>query len=518
MKKVFVIILCMILLIPAFAAFAEDIQPVFQIDDASSECGENVTVSVELKDNADLASFTLDIEYDKTMLQPVSVSKTDLLQGQMIPNLHYKDNVLRIVYASDKNVDSLGEILKITFKVNEYQKGGTEASLTGNIVFLGNQELESIGGAVKNSKVIIAENPNYVENAEKSLVISSAKCRAKEETVITVSASEALDACSGSMTICYDSGLQVLQCEKGEIMNEFNVMINPENDKNQIRMNFMGVTPLSAAGEFIKIKFSAKSNETKNYNIFIKDAELFKLDESFIPVKSNVGVIEVTEVKTGSSGGGAVKRPAQSEKNSSGSQETAEPDKNETQHAIWSNPFLDVRESDWFYKNVRYAVENKLMNGVSTDKFNPDEALTRAMLVTILYRYAGEPDENNSVPFADVALGLYYSDAVKWAYQKKIVTGVSENEFAPDRNITREEIAAIIYRYAKYSENNTNVEEDADLALYNDFNDISEYAITAMQYAVGKGLIVGKTDTTLNPKDNATRAEFAAVLQRFIEA
>ena len=178
--------------------------------------------------------------------------------------------------------------------------------------------------------------------------------------------------------------------------------------------------------------------------------------------------------------------------------------------------FSDVKSDDWFYANVQYVFENKLMNGVAEDKFAPNDTLTRAMLVTVLYRNAGEPATNRSIPFADVDMGAYYANAVSWAKQNGIVSGVTENEFAPDSNITREQIATILFRYAQYKGMEAiTLEENLHFV---DSDEISEYAVSAMNWAVGKGLIKGKSETTLNPKDNATRAEIAAILQRFIEA
>ena len=184
----------------------------------------------------------------------------------------------------------------------------------------------------------------------------------------------------------------------------------------------------------------------------------------------------------------------------------------------WKNPFTDVKKSDWFYTNVEYAVNNKLMNGTTATTFAPSENLTRAMLVVILYRAEGEPAVNKSIPFADVGANAYYANAVIWAQQNGIVNGVTENAFAPNDNITREQIAAIMCRFAKYKGYDVSVGESTNILSYTDAECISEYAISAMQYAVGSGLMKGKTESTINPLDNATRAEIAAILQRFIEA
>ena len=190
-------------------------------------------------------------------------------------------------------------------------------------------------------------------------------------------------------------------------------------------------------------------------------------------------------------------------------------DKVDPEGAEWKNPFEDVKENDWFYASVQYVVENKLMNGVTVDKFAPSVPFTRAMLVTVLYRNEGEPAVNKSIPFADVDIGAYYASAVIWAKQNGIVNGVNETEFAPDENITREQIATIMFRYAQYKGMDAvTLEENLH---FTDAGEISEYAVSAMNWAVGKGLMKGKSTTTINPKDNATRAEIAAILQRFIE-
>lgn len=184
----------------------------------------------------------------------------------------------------------------------------------------------------------------------------------------------------------------------------------------------------------------------------------------------------------------------------------------------WQNPFEDVKAENWFYDDVRFVNENGLMKGVSEKLFAPNGNVTRAMLVTVLYRNEGEPAINRSIPFADVDLGAYYGSAVIWAKQNGIVNGVSETEFAPDDNITREQIAAIMHRYAQYKGYDVSVGENTNILSYDDFDSISEYAIASMQWAVGSGMIKGRTESTLNPLDNATRAEIAAILHRFIEA
>lgn len=187
-----------------------------------------------------------------------------------------------------------------------------------------------------------------------------------------------------------------------------------------------------------------------------------------------------------------------------------------TGHICHTDNFSDTDVNAWYHENVDYVLENGLMNGTATDKFAPNDNLTRAMLVTILYRAEGEPATNKSIPFNDVDMGSYYANAVIWGQQNGIINGYTETEFAPNDNITREQIAAILYRYAIYkSMDAVNLAENLGFA---DADSISEYAISALNWAVGAGLIKGYENNTVRPQNFATRAEAAAILQRFIEA
>ena len=184
-------------------------------------------------------------------------------------------------------------------------------------------------------------------------------------------------------------------------------------------------------------------------------------------------------------------------------------------HNCPSKAFDDLDVNAWYHEDADYVIENGIFKGVGETTFAPSDKLTRAMLVTVLYRMENEPATNRSIPFSDVDMGMYYANAVIWAQQNGIVSGVTETEFAPNANITREQIAAIMFRYAQYKGMNAiTMEENLH---FDDSDEIFEYAVTSMNWAVGTGLMKGKTPATINPKDNATRAEVAAILQRFIE-
>ena len=178
-------------------------------------------------------------------------------------------------------------------------------------------------------------------------------------------------------------------------------------------------------------------------------------------------------------------------------------------------PFSDVTESDWFYDAVTYAYENGLMDGVGAGLFAPNSETTRAQLVTILHRLAGQPAPSGDSGFSDVETGTWYTDAVAWAAQNGIVNGVSDTQFAPGDDITREQLAVILYRYATYQ--GYDVSQRAGLSGFVDAGTISTYAQEALSWASAQGLVLGFEDDSLRPQGNASRAQIAAVLMRFCQ-
>ena len=189
------------------------------------------------------------------------------------------------------------------------------------------------------------------------------------------------------------------------------------------------------------------------------------------------------------------------------------------QPSAWNNPFTDVKESDWFFDNVRYVYENGLFSGISDTEFAPNTAMTRAMLVTVLYRAEGESDisnENLGYPFADVEPDSWYTDAVYWARLNGIVEGYDDETFGTNDEITREQIAAIMFRYAKFK----GVAPEGEWAIqldYNDLSDISDWAVEAVMFCKLKGIMTGNENNEFKPLDSALRSEVAAILQRFLE-
>ena len=185
----------------------------------------------------------------------------------------------------------------------------------------------------------------------------------------------------------------------------------------------------------------------------------------------------------------------------------------EKDNGEWKNPFTDVKENDWFYDSVKYAYENDLMKGISNTEFAPDSEVTRAMFVTVIYRMENEP-QTGKCAFTDVESGSYYENAVAWANENGIVSGISEDCFAPNEPITREQMAAIIYRYAAFKGYDITTSSNTS---YTDNDNISDYAKDAVIWAAEKSVMTGNTDGSFAPKANTTRAQAASVFMRMVE-
>lgn len=181
---------------------------------------------------------------------------------------------------------------------------------------------------------------------------------------------------------------------------------------------------------------------------------------------------------------------------------------------VWENKYKDVKENEWYYEAVKFVSSNGIIKGISDEEFGISIMITRAMLVTALYRYDGEKEVSGENIFSDVDNNTYYAKAVLWAVENNIVNGTSISEFSPNLDITREQLIVIIYRFAKYQ--GFNVEQKTDLNKFEDKDLISDYAKDAFEWAVKIGLISGRTATTLAPQGTARRAEVATILMRFM--
>lgn len=178
-----------------------------------------------------------------------------------------------------------------------------------------------------------------------------------------------------------------------------------------------------------------------------------------------------------------------------------------------SMPFTDVPENAWYYDAVKYIYENNMMQGISDTEFAPNLSMNRAMIVTVLHRLENTPETTITNQFSDVESNQWYTEAVQWAFENDIVNGYSSDKFAPMDNVTREQLAVILYNYTNYKGGNTDIV--GDLTAFQDVDDISDWSQNAISWAIGSGLLSGKGNGILDPKGNATRAEVAQILMNY---
>lgn len=200
----------------------------------------------------------------------------------------------------------------------------------------------------------------------------------------------------------------------------------------------------------------------------------------------------------------------------SGSVCTMIPGTSATLIVLQKPPFTDLSRTAWYYGGVAYAYHNGLMSGISSTRFSPNSAATRAQLVTILWRIEGQPAPAGTASFQDVKDGQYYTDAVLWAAENDLVSGSNLGNFSPNGTMTREQLAVMLYRYAQYRGMDTSAA--ANLSTFSDAGRVSAWAQDAMAWAVGEGLITGSNQNRLNPTGSASRAQLATILMRFLEA
>ena len=196
------------------------------------------------------------------------------------------------------------------------------------------------------------------------------------------------------------------------------------------------------------------------------------------------------------------------------------PYRNVTVKAVFAEtdlPFVDVSDWDWYSGGIRYVYENGLMNGTSSWYFRPTANTTRAMVATVLYRLEGSPRVSGGSGFTDVKSGSWYDDAVTWASRYGIIKGYGDDTFGPNDPFTREQMAALLYRYADYCRCDMTAGRTIDLSQYRDHGDVSTYAIPALRWAIGEEIITGRTGRLLAPDGTASRAEVAVMVARFVE-
>ena len=177
--------------------------------------------------------------------------------------------------------------------------------------------------------------------------------------------------------------------------------------------------------------------------------------------------------------------------------------------------FIDVFDDDWYFENVYTAYYANLYKGTSENEFGPKKPLTRGMIVTVFYRYA-KAEETMKAAFIDVDKNMYYSEPIAWANKNKIVIGIDDSHYAPERNISRQDLATIIYRYVKFVLGDKMQETDTEIEGFKDVDEIADYALVPIKWAIGNGIIKGNDQGMIRPTGNATRAEAVAMTLRTI--
>ena len=347
-----------------------------------------------------------------------------------------------------------------------------------------------------------------------TVYITDSQNSGTSDITVSISVTENTPFCGGSMNLVYDNTLMKAKSyEISELLTGYIANVNLNYADNTIRFSWAGTEAITAGGGLFTIVFEPVSSDSFETDIMIDKLKLADENGKKIEAVSEDGHIKYEkETSASTTTGGRSGRSSGASSRTTPEIEENKMDENKTETVKLS--FLDVRESDWYYEYVKQAFEKGLMNGISETEFAPNEKLTRAMFVTILHRMDGEPEASAS-PFADVEKGSWYEKAVAWANANEIVQGFSETEFAPDANITREQMAAIIYRYANYKGIDTEaVMKDTNTLSHNDIFEVSDWAQEGMHYCIAAGIISGDENGNLLPKTNATRAETATVITR----
>ena len=399
-----------------------------------------------------------------------------------------------------------------------------------------------------------------VSAAELPTLTSSAYLSEEENTVeLTISISENTKICGCSFTIIYDnSKLKYNSYVAEDIIKNTSLIVNEKYAENSIRVAWAAIEELTAGGDVISVKFDLLERAEGTTELQIDKAKMVDVNGSKIECSSENVLVLISESdemedenpsdetngsddnSTGngstSSGGSSTSGSSSSGGSSlsSGGSSKPKPDENqddnydeimeplpetpteetEEDYEVFLLGFDDVKETDWFYESVKFVKERGYMSGVGESEFAPNSTLTRAMLVTILYRLENSPECGNS-PFTDVKNDTWYSKGVAWAAETGIVNGVGKGLFAPNNNITREQIAVILYNYAKTHD--LDISHYDELNGFKDVSEVSEWASDAVHWAVGANLISGKGEGLLDARGNATRAELATILKRFTE-
>lgn len=362
------------------------------------------------------------------------------------------------------------------------------------------------------------------------LVVSEASGKAGEIVEITVSLENNPGIISVTMEIGYDaSRLRLVEATDEKLLNDS--IFSDSYSKNPYYLSWNDALALentTADGVLATLRFEILSGAAAGktaITLTFSENEVFDAELNNVPFIAQNGAVIIessAEEGDGSAGGGGGGGGGGGS-SGGGSSDSEEKEDNDDTHessepavsgAELYKAYTDLASDGWYREAVEYMLEMGYMNGMSDTIFQPNGTITRAQLVTILYRIEGSPAISaSSNPFADVEANAWYGSAVIWAASKGVVNGVADDRFAPNNAITREQLAAVLYRYsAAYRDTADN------LADFKDAASISSYALEAINWAVGAGIMNGVADDTLAPSGTATRAQTAAMLYRYIRA
>ncbi|MBO5505585.1 MAG: S-layer homology domain-containing protein [Clostridia bacterium] len=340
-----------------------------------------------------------------------------------------------------------------------------------------------------------------------------------DKTTVTISLSDAPNIASLYFEVGFDQDVLELlevECEDLGVIAKTTADYKELDEIVVVAYQMISDEDFSCNGDVLSLDFKAIS-EKASTKIEISNLLAFDENGTVVEIATEDASFSTKSGNGGGGGGGGGGSDEEDEEDKTDDKKDEEPTTPVTPEAPEDKDgFTDIDSDDWYADAVAYVLENGIMNGVDADKFQPEATLTRGMFATILHRVEGTPAVDGEIAFEDILDGKWYADAVAWANANGIVKGISETEFAPNNNITREQIATIIYRYCQFKGIDVTTGE-VILANYDDFGAVSDYAVEAIKYAVGSGLMKGRTDRTLNPRENVTRAEAATLIMRFIE-
>lgn len=493
-----------------YNADVDNTTPIIAISDAEGYVGETVEVTIELQNNPGLVGAILNLSYDSTVLELVEVEDGQLLQDPVFGNdLETVPYLLTWMDAESADATESGLLVTLTFEIRSGVADGTTAVVEvtydpDNII---NTELENVPFAIDNG--VVTANRKDVEEPE------DPDEDKQHVTFRLIGDSDHADGVDGHEEYVTWIATTTYEFEEGDTV--YDVFVQAISDHGLSQKGASGgyvsaIRAPSVLGGYWLSEYDNGPNSGWMYTVngrHVSDAltecELEDGDRIIWHYSD-----DYTQEENPSSP--HYQRWLEAEDISP---EAYVKEREEEEDEEADTEFDDVHENDWFYDEVQYAVSNGLFNGVGNDKFDPNGSMSRAMLVTVLYRLEGEPAVRGTSPFSDVSNNIWYTDAVIWAEDNAIVNGVGDNKFDPNSSITREQMAAVLFRYAQYKKYDTSASNS--LTKYSDFTSISVYALNALKWANAEGLITGRTATTLVPKDTATRAEVAAILYRFVE-